>query len=556
MKLGRSRQLGLQALALAIGLSVALGCSKARPLASDVRRPIAWQEDVAAPLQANCTSCHVGVTPAGGYDTSDYLTAIGARGRAAGKPVVAVAGDANSLLLQKLDPAQASAAHATAGAKVLAGGGTLLALLQAWVVEGRLAFAAGTVHEGGILNPADADFHGKLLRNRKWDFAQCSKCHGADLSGGTAGVSCLQCHALAGGPTNCTTCHGQPPETGAHLAHVSVGALAVKLDCTECHLKPAAYNAPGHLLDAAGNLKTAALITFGTLASTSTAQRTGAPAFDGSVLSCSSVYCHGGAFTDTRAGNTTPAWDRGGGEATCGSCHGLPPSSHATTRDCNACHGQVAGPGLTIANKALHVDGKIQLGDGSGTCSACHGTSDSPAPPRDLSGNTDPSAITVGAHQAHLTASMGISAPITCDACHVVPTAVDSPGHLDHAGPATVTFSGLALTDQTAPTWDRTTASCSATYCHGGGDKLSQDTAQSRKPHPVWTAGITQAQCGSCHGVPPVDGRAEHVGVTLADCYKCHADTITPQGSFIFTGPAGARTTRHLNGVVDVALAH
>ena len=467
-----------------------------------------------------------------------------------------MAGDATSLILQKLDPAQPNATHAGPGAKVLDDGHTLFALLKAWVVDGRLAFAAGSVHEGGILNPADANFHGRLLRERKWDFAQCSKCHGADLSGGNAGVSCLQCHTQPGGPTSCTTCHGQPPASGAHLAHVSGGALALKLDCTECHLKPAAWNAPGHLLDANGNVKDAAAIAFGALAGTATPQRSGAPAFDRSLASCSSVYCHGGAFTDARAGNTTPNWNRGGGEATCGSCHGLPPQSHATTLECRACHGAVAGPGLNIANKALHADGKVQLGDGSGTCSACHGSAASPAPPRDLSGNTDPTLITVGAHQAHLTAATGISGPIACSACHVVPTAVDSPGHIDHAGPATVAFSGLAVADHAAPTWDRASAGCSATYCHGGGDKLGRDTAPSKKPSPVWTAGITQAQCGSCHGVPPVDTLGVvHKGLTLADCFRCHADTITPQGTFIFTGPAGARTTRHINGVVDVASA-
>src|SRR5262249_27414977 len=158
------------------------------------------------------------------------------------------------------------------------------------------------------------------------------------------------------------------------------------------------------------------------------------------------------------------------GQASCGTCHGLPPANHGNnTSSCQTCHPAVAGPGISLVNLDLHVDGKVQVGDGSGTCSACHGSANNPAPPRDVAGNTDPSFVTVGAHQAHLNASHGISAPIDCSACHVVPTSVLGPGHIDHEGPATVTFSGLAVADSAQPKWDRNSATCSATYCHGGG---------------------------------------------------------------------------------------
>src|SRR5206468_2251180 len=144
---------------------------------------------------------------------------------------------------------------------------------------------------------------------------------------------------------------------------------------------------------------------------------------------------------------------------------------------CSLCHAQVAlrsGKGL---NPALHVDSVVQVGDGKGTCSSCHGSAQSAAPPVDLAGNTSPSAIGVGAHEAHLTGAHQISAPIACSACHVVPANIHDPGHMDHAMPATLTFSGLAVADGATPSWDHASAGCAATYCHGGGTKLAADTA-------------------------------------------------------------------------------
>src|SRR5205823_1119844 len=157
----------------------------------------------------------------------------------------------------------------------------------------------------------------------------------------------------------------------------------------------------------------------------------------------------------------------------------------------------------------------------------CHGNvqSQSPAPPRALTGETATTARGVGAHQAHLSGKFDISARIPCSACHVVPTVVDSPGHLDHLRPAIVKFSGLALADGAQPVWNG--ASCSATYCHGGGAKLSTDTgAKVRTPN--WTLGSSQNFCGSCHGAPPEDN--VHKGIFYPDCARCHANTVSSNG--------------------------
>ncbi|MFL5291678.1 MAG: CxxxxCH/CxxCH domain c-type cytochrome, partial [Myxococcales bacterium] len=191
-------------------------------------------------------------------------------------------------------------------------------------------------------------------------------------------------------------------------------------------------------------------------------------------------------------------------------------------------------------------------GDGTGSCSGCHGNAKNPAPPFDLSGHTTPDALGVGAHQAHLTNSQRLTAPIACSSCHVVPAAIESPGHLDTSLPAEVTFSGLAVADSARPAWDRTTATCASSYCHGGGQSLAADTNfKLRKP--VWTLGVSQAFCGSCHGAPP--STPAHRDVNPFDfrkCSDCHPNTIARDGSIIVSGPPGAQTSRHINGRIDV----
>ena len=357
---------GLLVVALAVS-----SCSKARPLQGDLGQPVSWEEEIALLLATNCTSCHSGAQASAGYRTTTYLEALGPTASP-----VAVAGDPGSKLLTTIDPARADAVHAPVSATY----GTV----RAWVVDGRLSLFRSGVHESGILNPNDQQFHSNLVRTAGWNFAICQKCHGGDLSGGKAGVSCNQCHGL------------------------QVGS------------------------------------------------------------------------------------------------------------------------------------------DGASTCTSCHGSAQSAAPPRDLSGNTSSSARGVGAHQAHVLGKTVISAPIACSACHQVPAAIGSPGHLDHLRPATVTFSGLAVADGATPTWNG--ASCSGSYCHGGGAKLANDTAFKLR-NPVWTLGTSQAFCGSCHGLPPSD--IAHAGITFPDCARCHPSTVAPNGGILVSGPPGARTSTHINGVIE-----
>jgi len=89
--------------ALAVALA-ASSCSEARSREGTLANPVSWDEEVASLFDANCTSCHSGATPAGGYRTTSYLDALGPT-----SAPVAVAGDADSLLLHTIDPALSDA---------------------------------------------------------------------------------------------------------------------------------------------------------------------------------------------------------------------------------------------------------------------------------------------------------------------------------------------------------------------------------------------------------------------------------------------------------------
>lgn len=272
--------------------------------------------------------------------------------------------------------------------------------------------------------------------------------------------------------------------------------------------------------------------------------------WDTATRTCSSVYCHGGAFIDSAAGVPMPNWDLVGvGQAACGNCHGTPPASHGSDA-CETCHGGVASAPDTIADAARHINGTIDLGREPNadptSCIICHGSAMSPAPPTDVYGQTSTSIVSVGAHATHLFGRYGYSSSVTCSSCHIVPSAATDAGHLDSPLPAEVTFGALATTTGATPAWNRADASCADVYCHGGGSRFASDTAPSRNLSPIWTSvGTFQIVCGSCHGVPPQDGF--HLPTwKLSDCSTCHS-SVDAWGNILFVNGA----TQHLNGVLD-----
>jgi len=173
-------------------------------------------------------------------------------------------------------------------------------------------------------------------------------------------------------------------------------------------------------------------------------------------------------------------------------------------------------------------------------CYTCHGNSLSPAPPRAVGGGSELGERGVGAHRSHLEQTSTWHAAVTCDSCHIVPTELDSPGHIeDDDGTAELFFGLRAWTGMQelglVPHIDES-GRCQNIYCHGA--SLSGGSLGT----PLWTqVDGSQKECGTCHGAPPP---APHPAST--DCGSCHP-TMQP-GTDQFINPAA-----HINGVVDVS---
>jgi len=202
--------------------------------------------------------------------------------------------------------------------------------------------------------------------------------------------------------------------------------------------------------------------------------------------------------------------------------------------------------GGAIACGSVRDVGTGVSGASTTTCTTCHGGQDNHtgAPPFDLRGGTDPSLPSVGAHTAHVTAG-AVAGAFDCDACHVKPSSIQSPGHLD--GVVQISFNALATASGTLSAhYDRTTFSCSTVYCHGNFPGGNPNNA------PVWTRGDSQAACGTCHGNPnatPPMLPSGHVdlasGSTAATCNACHGETVKADGT------VDVAAGKHVNGTVE-----
>ena len=390
--------------------------------------------------------------------------------------------------------------------------------------------------------------------------AACGGCHAIPPATPvhTGQTECTGCHLPTAGPNrtianrathvdgilqvtvgDCMSCHGMgnssaPPkdlhndtlptdrQVGAHAVHLSGGSVSTAVACNDCHLVPTELNSPGHV-----DTMEPAEVVFSGRSSANLSR----PVYSSATGRCTNTYCHGAQ--STAGTNPNPLWNAPG-TAGCGSCHGLPPAApHPPGNNCESCHAPTAGPGMTIASAATHVDGIVQVT--AGDCSSCHGTMGNPAPPKDLSGGSDTTQRSVGAHASHLNATLGIAAPVACEQCHLVPAQLNSPGHIDSALPAEVSFAPFSSTDGATPMYNPATGTCT-TYCHGmtlPGGALTT---------PVWNrVDGSQASCGSCHGLPPA---APHPADSR--CELCHLPTAGSNQTI-------ANAATHIDGIVQVA---
>lgn len=406
------------------------------------------------------------------------------------------------------------------------------ARLERWIEAGAPLRRHG-VHAPGILSPRSPDWHGALaaqdrfapLRDPEHPSA-CGRCHdGAPVrpEGVTrpaAGApACTTCHGEPEGVLACGTCHGDgaarafPPRDrcafggaphDAHAAHVLPSALrAEPLACSTCH--PAA---DASLRGTHGN---------GVVEVVLDRAITGPGAnFNPRDGSCT-VACH------SRGGeHERPRFDQAG-PLGCGGCHGAPPADHFAGA-CDDCHRTTNARGDAIVDVSLHMNGRIDLGDGSDDCSSCHGEAGDPMP-------------RTPAHVLHR--EPAFTMPIPCGECHVVPREVTSDGHLDRGArtPPDVRFGALASARGQQP--EHRDGTCTEIACHGAG--LPDGFERALR----WTDPPTGA-CGGCHALPPAPPHPQSAACAST---QCHGAEVTASDPPAITAPG---RELHINGSPDV----
>ncbi len=624
-------------IAITAALMILSSCSefkKEKPVASENRR-LSYTSEIAVILENNCVSCHRISTSendttntgyrSGNYDLSNYY---GIFGTGTDSIANAIKGDDGSLLLTVLQIA-AQNYHQLVDASDLAA-------LQTWVVEDSCYYGLSpNVHPAGWINPESANFHGEQIKLANWDYSSCAGCHGAGWAGGKVESSCFSCHAKPNGPENCNTCHGNftgspvdtvnwaPPRdlngntattadgVGAHQLHLNPGSSGIHepIPCRTCHIVPEKVTAVTHIKGMAGSIDTTDHVELNFSGLALTTSDSGniipAPVFDDENVTCSNTYCHG-QFKNGKLNNTVEWTDISGGEPDCAACHSTPPSgSHPqgtwVQENCYACHFTVVDVNRQITDKALHVNGTVNLkslhaegwddplsdqfhgksladdswdmsgckschgsdylgGESGKSCmdSGCHSEPNGPencntchgnfaaapddtlswAPPADLSGNTSTVFAGVGAHESHLTDSEILPAR-TCEDCHILPAAFDAAEHIDGSLPAEITFGLLANTEtDSIPNPLWMHEQSTCSNVYCHGQFKNGNKDRSLS----WTdVGSGLAACGTCHTLPPGGTHSVFVGT----CSNCHLSTMNPDTTF-------KDNTKHMNGVINV----
>lgn len=517
----------------AASLLVLLGLTACSERRANDSAPPTFRADVEPIFRSRCATCHSGEAPAGGWRATSYVESIGCVDSGAPAAIRETGSQADRAPIERaIDDER----HRTVLDE------RERAAVRAWVSAGSPAFV-GSVHASSIIDPRAPGFHGAWLRSTRYramldanDPDACGRCHDgtssrpSDVTVAAPGATaCTSCHTEREGVVACTTCHGSPsglagprdacfhPGDGparakAHGAHVNASAShATGLDCSTCH--PAPLTGPADVVFKAGSAhgNGAVEIVFDQ-------QRVAGGSFDRASSTCA-VGCH-----DRGGARPRPAWTDTSA-IRCGDCHASPPQSHFPG-PCVSCHLEANASGSTLKPGPQHINGRIDLGDGSGGCGACHGSGDDPWP-------------STGRHAAH--ASPNSTTPIDCASCHPVPSDVRAPGHLD--GKVSIVFGGRALDRGARPIWNGD--SCRNTACHGEG------LLEAPAIVPRWadTSGAASL-CSSCHGAPPGTSHTASASCERSTCHGSEVGRSADGSGQPFITPSGR--ARHINGVIDV----
>ncbi len=227
-------------------------------------------------------------------------------------------------------------------------------------------------HHGSnyFLTQQERDEHGAL----------CSSCHGANLDGGTSGVSCNNASCHGGNWKSCDFCHGTPPSTsapplgvagetttntlavGRHTAHLTASSSHQAFACSTCHTVPGAGNV-SHALEyvPSANLQTAGHHGNVTFSGPASGMTWNVNATGGNPINRRGT-CVGGCHSNGAGGppNVTPYWAGGSWSTPCNNCHSDPPQNgehdkHVKDENlsCATCH--------TPLNSGTHLNGQTDV---------------------------------------------------------------------------------------------------------------------------------------------------------------------------------------------------
>lgn len=215
------------------------------------------------------------------------------------------------------------------------------------------------------------------------------------------------------------------------------------------------------------------------------------------------------------------------------------PEMKLQKQDCRLCHGSdLTGGSSNVSCDSCHTP------NWRTTCTFCHGGANGDTtglPPRDISGETDPTKISFPAHAAH--ASGRITTVLACTQCHNGHVDVLSPGHIFDGTPGRAeVFQGGGLSP--AAIYDPTTKTCAQSYCHGNGQGPNGTIVYNAAPrtchdcHPDIT---TPARWGSMSGE-----HSRHLNLSGVTCTECHNGTVATDPSVI------SDKTRHIDGKKNI----
>lgn len=235
-----------------------------------------------------------------------------------------------------------------------------------------------TPGSGGYGSCSSTNCHG--VNSSNWGtvsgFDTCTLCHGVGKAGATQAEYAPGYNGTGvdtGGATSALDA-----QVGAHDAHLRdpLGIYnSAGVSCNECHTVPATYASAGHFDTYPG----AEVPLDGAMATNGTTDA-GMTTYNSGAGTCSNTYCHDSNYSTSSYGGgngITPVWNNtsyltGVASNDCAKCHGYPPGSgHSASTDCSGCHPHVDGADGSfsgIANRALHINGKVE----GGGCDGCH----------------------------------------------------------------------------------------------------------------------------------------------------------------------------------------